>query len=190
MNSISKHLDKSGRIAYNIGWLIICILDGQPDPGERREYYVTSWETVFLYIKNSKRGGVYRYNEGAWQYDPSNSTVFAWDKPMGKLCGFPPGVTDPDICLDAFLSYSEGLLMPNHFKSYDDFQQNLAELKEQYARPSCALMFKCLQTANDSAYLEYLAYWSGGMEHPLYDQIANGTIRKVFCRMRELADWV
>ena len=80
--------------------------------------------------------------------------------------------------------------MPNYFKSYHDFQQNLAELKEQYARPSCALMFKCLQTANDSAYLEYLAYWSGGMEHPLYDQIANGTIRKVFCRMRELADWV
>ena len=131
------------------------VLDGQPDPGERREYYVISSETVFLYIKNSKRFGVYRYNEGAWQYDPSNSTVFAWDKPMGKLCGFLPGVTDPDICLDAFLSYSEELLMPNYFKSYHDFQQNLAELKEQYAGPSCALMLKCLQTANDSTYLKY-----------------------------------
>lgn len=37
-------------------------------------------------------------------------------------------------------------------------------------------------------YLQRLAYWSGGMEHPLYDQIANGTIRRVLCRMRKLAD--
>ncbi len=131
------------------------VLDGQPDPGERREYYVTPGGTVFLYIKNSKRGGVYCYNEGAWQYDPSDSAVFEWDKPIGKLCGFLPGVTDLNICLDAFLSYSEMLLTPIHFKSYHDFLQNLAELKEQYIGPSYSLMLKCLQTVNDSTYLEY-----------------------------------
>lgn len=32
-------------------------------------------------------------------------------------------------------------------------------------------------------YLQRLGYWSGGLELPLYDQIANGVIRRVLQRM-------
>ncbi len=37
-------------------------------------------------------------------------------------------------------------------------------------------------------YLQRLSYWSGGEDHPLGDQIANGTIRRVLCRMKELVN--
>ena len=131
------------------------ILDGPADPNEIREYYVIPGGDIFLYIKNSRRGGVYRYKEGKWQYDAANSSVFEWDMPQGKLSGFLQGVSNSDICLDAFLSYSEKLLMPNHFQSFQDFLHNLEELSEQYIRPSCGLMLKYLQTIADSRYLEY-----------------------------------
>ncbi len=94
---------------------------GFSDPNEIRAYYANENRRYSLDIRQSERRGVYVLEPETleWVYDPGETSIVHWDKPLWPPCFALPRELPGDTRLDAFLRYAEMLFRPENAREWD-----------------------------------------------------------------------